>query len=341
MKKKFLILGGSGFIGTNFINYLSLFQSNIIFNVDKISKESTTEKFKKIKFAKNYFFYKFNLTNQKKLSKLIIDIKPDLIINFAAESHVDRSLDSPKFFFLNNIHICISLAEACRQLKKNFKIFHISTDEVFGDIKNGKVNEQEKLKPTSPYSTSKSCSDLILRSYSDVYNFKLTTIQMCNNYGPYQFPEKFIPTAINCLINKKKIPIYGNGKNIREWIYVEDACKAIYKLSLLKRPKKSYNLGSNIRVDNLKLASILIKIFFKNKVKKNKHFLFTKDRLLHDKRYALSSEVAKKDIGNYVFNFLDKGLKKTISWYLGNLMWLKVCNKKYQGQRQGLKVFKK
>jgi dTDP-glucose 4,6-dehydratase len=337
-KNKILVMGGSGFVGTNFVNYLSYFSKNIIFNVDKLSRESTDEKFKKIKLKKNYFFYKFDLTDQNKLTKLINKIQPNLIVNFAAESHVDRSIESPKTFFLNNIQIAISLGEASKKIKNEFKIIHISTDEVFGDIAKGTVNENCKLDPTSPYSVSKLCSDMILRSYADIFGYKLTTIQMCNNYGPYQFPEKLIPTAINCLINKRMIPVYGKGTNIREWMYVGDACKAIYKLCLIKNLKQSYNLGSDKRVNNLKIIDILIKSFYQHKIKnKNKkYYFFTTDRPIHDKRYALNSAAAKEEIGRYAVTLLNRGLQKTVEWYLNNTSWLKECGKKYSGKRQGL-----
>ena len=339
MIKKFLILGGSGFIGTNLINYISKNSHHEIHNIDKISKESSSEKFKNIYDKKKYFFYKFNLINKIKLKKIIQKIQPNIIINLAAESHVDRSIDSPQLFFSNNINLSISLCEACRNLKNKFKIVHISTDEIFGDFIKGSATEEAKMSPTSPYSSSKACGDLILNSYAKLYNYNLTTIQMCNNYGPYQFTEKLIPTVITCLIKNKKIPIYGNGQNIREWIYVEDACRAIYKISLKKISKNSVNLGSGLRVNNNKIVKDLIKIYcgyFKIKDKQKRYF-FVKDRPIHDKRYSLNSTYFKKQIKNFNFTPLHIGLEKTFKWYLNSTSWLKEANKKYDGKRQGLK----
>lgn len=344
MKKKikYLILGGSGFIGTNFINFLNSFDNFIIHNFDKLSSVSTNEKYKILKNKKNYFFHKMNVTNQKKLETKIEQIQPDIIINFAAESHVDRSLDDPKFFFLNNSKISISLAEACTKIKKKFKILQISTDEVFGDIINGSVKESAKFEPTSPYSVSKCCSDIILKSYAKLYQYDLTFIYMCNNFGPYQFTEKFIPTVIFKLLRGQRVPIYGNGLNIREWIYVEDACKAIYKLSKMQNKDKIkyFNLGSNRRLSNIEISKLLNKILVNSDYKKNNNpnfFYFVKDRPIHDYRYALNSTKYKKIFGKINQTSLQYGLKKTCDWYFKNESWLKDCNKRYSGKRLGLK----
>ena len=339
MKKKYLILGGSGFIGTNFINYINSYKDIFIFNCDKISKESTSEKFKNLKNKNNYKFYKTDLKNQANIEEILKKTEPDIIINFAAESHVDRSLDSPKLFYKNNILISLSLSEALKKLKKKFKIIHISTDEIFGDFLIGKAKESACFNPTTPYSTSKVCSDIIIKSYSKLYDYNLTIVNMCNNYGPYQFTEKLIPTALNCLIEKKKIPVYGNGKNIREWIYVDDACKAIFKITKLKKPKLPYNLGSGIRINNLNIVKLLIRLFKKNlKIRKMQNYYeYTVDRPIHDTRYALNSNKLKKAIGKYNKTTLLSGLKKTISWYQNNKEWLNACKKKYSGQRLGLK----
>jgi len=338
--KKILVTGGSGFIGTNFINFLSK-TDNVILNIDKISKISTPENFKKIINKKNYYFLKNNLENPTFIYKVLKKFKPDLIVNFASESHVDRSINEPLYFIKNNINSSSNLFYAYSQyFKKNkIKLFNISTDEVFGSISKGSSKEMDKYNPSSPYSASKASIDLVATSFNRTYGTQIKIINMTNNYGPFQFPEKLIPTIIFHYLNNKKAPIYGDGKNIREWIYVEDSCEAIWKIMLSKKKFERVNIGSGIRVSNLQIAKEIFKIMKFNKLTNLKYNNFIKkvnDRPGHDKRYSLNSNFLKKNIKFKLKKNLYSGLKETIFWYINNKYWIKKILKSYKFKRLGL-----
>jgi dTDP-glucose 4,6-dehydratase len=339
--KKILVTGGSGFIGTNFINFL-LYKRFKVYNIDKLSSVSTPEKFKTNHNKKNYKFYKLNLLIEKKLEKLIYSIKPDYIFNFAAESHVDRSIDKPKLFIQDNIISSLNLFNIFRKFsKKNKKsiLFHISTDEVFGSNFGKPSKENSPYFPSSPYSSSKASTDLIAISFVETYKIPIKILNLCNNFGPYQYLEKFIPTIIFNLINNKKVPIYGNGKNLREWIYVNDSCRAIFSLIKYKGNIKRFNIGTNLRINNLNLTNRIFKIIKQKKLTKlnNKtYFEFVKDRPGHDLRYALNSKAFYDNTKFKLDDNLDSGLIKTIDWYLKNKDWTKHVKKKYINKRIGI-----
>ena len=265
--KKILITGGSGFMGSNLINYL-IKKNFKIYNIDRLSKVSTPENFKKLTNKKNYKFYKINLLNKTKVKKIFYQIKPDFIINFAAESHVDRSIDDPSFFLKNNILLSVNLFEIFKNFSKTYKksiFFHISTDEVFGSITNGSSKENARYDPSSPYASSKASTDLIAISFIKTYKLPIKILNLCNNFGPYQFLEKYIPTVIFNLIKNNKAPIYGNGKNIREWIFVQDTCEAIYKILKIHKKYQRLNVGSSFRLNNIQLAGIIFNILKEKK----------------------------------------------------------------------------
>ena len=270
--KKILVTGGSGFIGTNFIEKLNKKKYKIC-NVDKISSESTPEKFKKLANRKNYKFFKIDLINNKKIKDIITKFKPDTIINFAAESHVDRSIDNPYKFLKNNFISAVNVFTVFKDYSKNNKhanLIHISTDEVFGSKNYGLSKENSIYKPSSPYSSSKAATDLVALSFNETYKTNIKIVNLCNNFGPYQYLEKFIPTCISKIVNNEQIPIYGKGINVREWIYVDDACEAISKLINSKTKHVRFNIGSNNRIDNFMIASkvyLILKKKKKNKVK--------------------------------------------------------------------------
>ena len=339
--KKILITGGCGFIGSNLINFL-IKKNYKIYNIDKISAVSTPEKFKVLKNKKNYNFYKVNLLDTKKVKKIFFKIKPDFIINFAAESHVDRSIDNPTFFLKNNILSSINLFEIFKNFSKNCKksvFLQISTDEVFGSILSGSCKETACYNPSSPYASSKASVDLIAISFIKTYKIPIKILNLCNNFGPYQFLEKYIPTVIFNLINNNKAPIYGNGKNIREWIFVEDTCEAIYKILRIDSNYERLNIGSNLRLNNIQLASIIFDILKRKKLTllNRKNFVqFIKDRPGHDTRYAINSDLFYKKTKFKIKNNIKTGIKKTIEWYLKNIDWVNFQKKRYTSTRIGL-----
>ena len=340
--KKIIVTGGSGFIGSNLVNFL-IKKKYFVINVDKLTYASN----KKVHFDKSskfYKFYKLDLNNQKKIIKLIRKYKPRAIFNLAAETHVDRSIDGPKKFIQTNINGTFNLLEVLRYLKRKKitpKLIHISTDEVYGDIKkNLRSRENDKYEPSSPYSASKSGADHLVKAYCRTYNLNAVISNCCNNYGPYQFPEKLIPKMISNIFNNQKLPIYAKGKNSREWIHVLDHCEALLKLYLKGKSGESYNVGSGLNMKNLDLVKKIIKIFknlgvpIGNKVK----ITFVKDRPGHDFRYALNSNKILKELKwRPKINF-EKGLESTIKWYSENKKFLNQISKKKYEKRLGLIV---
>jgi dTDP-glucose 4,6-dehydratase len=258
----------------------------------------------------------------------------------AAETHVDRSIDGPKQFIDSNIYGVFNLLEAIRKFKKKIKLIHVSTDEVYGDIiKNKSSKESDPYNPSSPYSASKASSDLLIKSYVRTYKIPAIITNCCNNYGPNQYPEKLIPTIIYKIINKKPVPIYGNGKNIREWIHVEDHCNALIKISEKGLLSENYNIGSGIELNNIDIVKKIISSFKKidiNLANKAK-FVFVKDRPGHDLRYSLNSSKIKKHLKwKCKYNF-DEGIEKTIIWYVENFHKNFFKNKDFRN-RIGLKI---
>jgi dTDP-glucose 4,6-dehydratase len=338
--KKILVAGGSGFIGTNFVNFLSKKKVKIL-NIDKLSRISTPEKFKKLKNKNNYSFLENDLKNLNQLVKIFGNFKPDVVVNFAAESHVDRSITEPLKFIKNNIISSSNLFYAYSKflINKKIKFFHISTDEVYGSILKGSFRENDCYKPSSPYSASKASSDLIAMSFNRTYKTHIKILNLTNNYGPYQNLEKFIPTLVFHFLRNIPAPIYGTGKNFREWIYVEDACNAIWKTILSKKKFEKINIGTNYRFSNIDIAKRVFEIIKEKKLTKlnRDNFLkLVKDRPGHDIRYALNTSFFKKNIKYKIQNNLNSGLKKTINWYIENNKWLETTNKLYSHKRLGL-----
>jgi dTDP-glucose 4,6-dehydratase len=335
--KTIIVTGGLGFIGSNLINILSK-KKYFIINIDKVTYASNSKNIKKN--IKNYKFYKQDINNQNFIKKILNTYSPSLIFNVAAETHVDRSIDGPKQFIDSNIYGVFNLLEAVRKFKKKIKLIHVSTDEVYGDIvKNKSSRESDPYNPSSPYSASKASSDLLIKSYVRTYKVPAIITNCCNNYGPNQYPEKLIPTIIYKIINKKPIPIYGNGKNIREWIHVEDHCNALIKISEKGLLGENYNIGSGVELNNIDIVKKIVSSFkeinidLANKAK----FVFVKDRPGHDLRYSLNSSKIKKHLKwrcKYNFN---EGINKTIIWYIDKFSKNFFKNKDFQN-RIGLKT---
>ena len=338
--KKIIVTGGSGFIGSNLVNYL-VKKNYFVINIDKLTYSSNTYPNQNLT-KRNYKFLKIDINNKSKIIYAIKKYKPVCIFNLAAETHVDRSIDSPFQFIHSNILGVFNILEAIRKNKKNkkIKLVHISTDEVYGDIIASRSNEKFPYNPSSPYSASKASADHLIKSYIRTYKIPALISNCCNNYGPYQFPEKLIPKIITNILNNKPLPIYAKGQNSREWIHVEDHCEALYKIFKKGKIGESYNVGSNINLKNINLVKNILNIFKKKKYKigKKVKINYVKDRPGHDFRYALNSNKIRKQIGWKSKINLDKGLNMTIDWYLNNKSFINSISKKLYVKRLGLKL---
>ena len=313
--KTIVVTGGLGFIGSNLINILSK-KKHFIINIDKVSYASN---FKNISNnIKNYKFYRQNINDQIFIKKILNKYNPSLIFNAAAETHVDRSIDDPKQFIDSNICGVFNLLEAIRMYNKKLKLINVSTDEVYGDINKLSSKENDAYNPSSPYSASKASGDLLIKSYIRTYNVPAIITNCCNNYGPNQYPEKLIPTIIYKIIKNEIIPIYGDGKNVREWMHVNDHCAALIEIAMKGKVGQSYNIGSGIKMQNIEIMKKIISIFKEINInQKNKiNFFFVKDRPGHDFRYSLNSSKLKRELKWECKIDLTEGLKETIYWYI-------------------------
>ena len=342
--KKIIVTGGSGFIGSNLI-LLLLKKKYSVINIDKSAYSANPYNVKKFKKNKNYLFFKLDINQRGKIIKIIKKYRPIGIINLAAETHVDRSIDNAKKFIKTNINGVYNLLEILRKLKKitknKMKFLQVSTDEVYGDIAGSKLaSEKDNYNPSSPYSASKASADQLVKAYGRTYGIKTLIVNPCNNYGPNQFPEKFIPKMIFNILNNKPLPVYGKGKNTREWIYVKDNCEAILKVFLKGKYGENYNIGTGIKLKNINIIKKIFKIAKKNKIKigKNAKIIFVKDRPGHDLRYALNSNKIKKKIKWKHKVSSIKGLEETFNWYKNNLGYFKKISKKNITTRLGLKL---
>jgi dTDP-glucose 4,6-dehydratase len=336
--KKIIVTGGLGFIGSNLIGLL-LKKNYSVINIDKVSYSSSFYNVKEFKNSKNYKFIKCDIKD-KKLKKIILKYKPNIIFNLAAETHVDRSIDNPKNFIDSNILGVYNLLECFKGFsKKNrTKLIHISTDEVYGDVLRGRASENYPYNPSSPYAASKAASDHLVSSYVKTYKIPAIITNCSNNYGPKQHPEKLIPKLIYNILNNKNLPIYGKGINSREWIFVEDHCNALYKISKNGKIGNFYNIGSNKDATNIKISQNLLKLAkLKFKVGKNVKIKFVKDRPGHDIRYALNSKKILKELKWRPETKFKIGLLKTFNWYLENLSYYSSFDKKDITKRLGLK----
>jgi len=341
--KKVVVTGGLGFIGSNLIEYL-INKNYFVINIDKSNYSANPYNLKHLK-KKRYVFFKTDIANKKKIYKILKKFKPVGIFNLAAETHVDRSIDNSKNFIKSNIIGVYNILEVLRKIKKerkiNIKLLHVSTDEVYGDLnRTQNASENFNYNPSSPYSASKASADQLIKAYIRTYGISSIIVNSCNNYGPNQFPEKFIPKIIFNLLNNKSLPIYGKGKNIREWIYVKDNCEALYKIFRQGKIGENYNVGTGIRLNNIDLVKKILSIAKKKKISlgNKTKILYVKDRPGHDKRYALNSNKIRRKLNWNHKTSLGEGLSQTIEWYLKNKGFFdKISNRDFT-KRLGLKI---
>ena len=338
MNKNIIVTGGLGFIGSNLIDLLISKKYSVI-NLDKISYSSNFYNLKEYKNHTKYRFIKCDL-NSKKILSILMKYKPICIFNLAAETHVDRSIDGPKNFINSNVLGTFNLLEAFKifSSKYNSKLVHISTDEVYGDVLKGRSDEKYSYKPSSPYAASKAASDHLVYSYIRTYKIPAVISNCSNNYGPKQHPEKLIPKLIYNIINNKELPIYGRGKNSREWLHVKDHCMALFKVFEKGKIGEFYNIGSNKNLNNIQITKALLKIA-KNfiPIGNNVKIKYIADRPGHDRRYALNSNKIKKKLNWMPQIKFDNGLKETFLWYLSNKKYYSSLAKKDIVKRLGLK----
>ena len=324
---KILVTGGSGFIGFNLVKKLLKLNYEVI-NIDNLSYASVKNANRELKKITNYKFYKSNICNFNQIKRIFNIHKPETVIHLAAESHVDKSILDPGKFLLTNIFGTYNLLKISNEFyksklsSKKFKFIHVSTDEVYGSSKkNISFKENSPYLPNSPYSSSKASSDHLVRAWNQTYGLPTIITNCSNNFGPYQHSEKFIPTVILSLINNKKIPIYGNGKNKRDWIFVEDHVNALIKIINKSKAGSKYNISSGKNISNIELCKKIFEIY-KTKLNKKKSTIFSKkikyvkDRPGHDIEYLVNNSKIKKELGWKCKTSLDKGLEKTLNWYI-------------------------
>ncbi len=339
MKTVYFVTGGCGFIGANFIQYLlNKTKPNSVVNLDKLTYAGNQKNLADFEQDPRYIFVHGDICDAELVSKLFTEYQPNYIINFAAESHVDRSIDGPAEFIQTNIvGTSVLLQEALKYYStlkgkesERFRFHHVSTDEVFGSLsESGFFTEETPYDPSSPYSASKASSDHLIRAWHRTFDLPVLISNCSNNYGPYQFPEKLIPLMIlNCL-EEKPLPVYGTGENIRDWLYVEDHCDAIYTILQKGTIGETYNVGGNNEIKNIQIVEEICDVL--NDIHpagsgKSSHELitFVKDRPGHDFRYAIDASKLKKEIGWEPKESFNTGIQKTIEWYLKNEEWWRI-----------------
>ncbi|MBR1875818.1 MAG: dTDP-glucose 4,6-dehydratase [Lachnospiraceae bacterium] len=339
----YLVTGGAGFIGSNFIHYMfEKYGDDIrIINVDALTYAGNPENLKNVAGRENYSFIKADIRNSDEINKIFAENDIDRVVHFAAESHVDRSIKNPGIFVETNVLGTCVMLNAARaawenedgSYKEGKKFLHVSTDEVYGSLSDPKdyFYETTPYSPHSPYSASKASSDMLVKSYVDTYHFPANITNCSNNYGPYQFPEKLIPLMINNALTGKKMPVYGDGKNVRDWLYVADHCKGIDMVINKGRMGETYNIGGHNEKQNIDIVNIIIDTLLEilpedDERRKNvskELITYVEDRKGHDRRYAIAPDKIKSELGWEPDTKFEDGIKKTIKWYLENEEWFK------------------
>lgn len=329
MKRKMLVTGGAGFIGGNFVQYMvDKYENYDIYNLDSLTYAGDLTKHKDIEHKKNYYFINADITDRQTTFSLFEKEQFDYVVHFAAESHVDRSIKEPEIFVVTNVLGTQILLDAAKEYKVK-KFVHISTDEVYGELDFDPktfFTEDTPLQPNSPYSASKASSDLLVRSYYETYQLPINITRCSNNYGPYHFPEKLIPLTISRVLNNQRVPVYGDGANVRDWLHVWDHCSAIDLVLHEGELGEVYNVGGHNERTNLEIVKTIIKMLGKSE----DLIEFVEDRLGHDKRYAINPTKLEKLGWKPIYTF-ESGITQTIQWYLNNKdWWERIISGKYR-----------
>lgn len=312
-----LVCGGAGFVGSHFVKYiLNKYPDYKVVNFDKLTYAGNLDNLKEIENNENYTFVKGDICDMQALANAVKENKIDVIINYAAETHVDRSIMDPTAFLKTDVFGVYNLLEITKKFNLQ-KMIEISTDEVFGSIENGKFSETSAFAPNSPYAAAKAGGDLLCRSYWVTYQTPVVVTHSCNFYGPNQYPEKLIPLFVTNLLEGKKVPVYGDGKNVREWIFVDDHCEAVDSILHKAEPGSVYNIGTGNEITNIEITKLILKYMEVGE----EMIEYVKDRPGHDKRYALEVGKIKEDLGWEAKVDFEEGLKKTVQWYKENTEW--------------------
>ena len=355
-KKTILVTGGAGFIGSALIRYIIKNTHYKVVNIDKLTYSGNLQSLETVNKNVNYAFKRLDICDSKELEQILIRSQPDIIIHLAAESHVDRSIDNPGDFIQTNIVGTYSLLEQSKKYwqllkgdkKENFRFLHVSTDEVYGDLNESAdfFTEDTSYNPSSPYSASKASSDHLVRAWNRTYGLPVLITNCSNNYGPYQFPEKLIPHIILNALAGKNLPIYGDGKQIRDWLYVGDHVIAIMEVAINAKVGKTYNIGGGSEIQNIEVVRKVCNILNElapDKLNGMSSFseliTYVKDRPGHDLRYAINAQKINKDLGWKPKESFESGIKKTVKWYLNNNEWCdNIQNGSYQLERLGVNL---